>query len=334
MVFIGTDHGTTGISFAISDDDGKLLDVFKLSREDTKSGKVSSIDEISKRCNIDDIKLMILTYAMGDGINRILPLDKVENRGILSIDGAGKVTGGGTSVYEEIEKSNIPTLLIPGLHKNSPSLDKLFNAAYSHQASPEKVSIAYNAIKETGWKNLIVADLSSNSVNILIEDGKIRGAIDACLGAMGFVHGPIDLEMIRNIDEGKISANEAFSHAGAVKTGNIDTNVSFMKDQLLENYKNNDENAVTAIDTITMTIAMEIFGLIGISNNDIEGIVLTGSLGSMKEPFDFQKKLNKYFKNKYPFKIISSDSGAIGAVQIAYDIYHGQDNILGIEVDY
>ncbi|AGN15988.1 methanogenesis marker 12 protein [Methanobrevibacter sp. AbM4] len=334
MVFIGMDHGTTGITFALLDDDGNVLDVFELSREDTKAGRVSAIEEISKRCSLDDIKLMIVTYSMGDGINKITPMDKVKNRGILSMEGAGKVTGGGTSVYSEIEKSNIPALLIPGLHKNSPSLDKLFNAAYSHQASPEKVSIVYNAVKETGWKNMIVCDLSSNSVDILVEDGKIRGAIDACLGAMGFVHGPIDLEMIRDIDEGKRTANECFSHAGAVKIAGIDDKVAYMKRDLLEQYEEGEEKAVLAVDSMVMTIAMEIFGLIGISNNDIDGIVLTGSLGSMKEPFDFEEKLNKYLKNRYDIKIISVDSGAIGAAQIARDIYNGKKNILGIDVDY
>ena len=335
MVFIGMDHGTTGITFALlDDDDSNVLDVFELSREDTKAGRVSAIEEISKRCSLDDIKLMIVTYSMGDGINKITPMDKVENRGILSMEGAGKVTGGGTSVYSEIEKSNIPALLIPGLHKNSPSLDKLFNAAYSHQASPEKVSIVYNAVKETGWKNMIVCDLSSNSVDILVEDGKIRGAIDACLGAMGFVHGPIDLEMIRDIDEGKRTANECFSHAGAVKIAGIDDKVAYMKRDLLEQYEEGEEKAVLAVDSMVMTIAMEIFGLIGLSNNDIDGIVLTGSLGSMKEPFDFEEKLNKYLKNRYDIKIISADSGAIGAAQIARDIYNGKKNILGIDVDY
>lgn len=334
MVFIGMDHGTTGITFALLDDDGNVLDVFELSREDTKAGRVSAIEEISKRCSLDDIKLMIVTYSMGDGINKITPMDKVKNRGILSMEGAGKVTGGGTSVYSEIEKSNIPALLIPGLHKNSPSLDKLFNAAYSHQASPEKVSIVYNAVKETGWKNMIVCDLSSNSVDILVEDGKIRGAIDACLGAMGFVHGPIDLEMIRDIDEGKRTANECFSHAGAVKIAGIDDKVAYMKRDLLEQYEEGEEKAVLAVDSMVMTIAMEIFGLIGISNNDIDGIVLTGSLGSMKEPFDFEEKLNKYLKNRYDIKIISADSGAIGAAQIARDIYNGKKNILGIDIDY
>ena len=335
MVFIGMDHGTTGITFALlDDDDSNVLDVFELSREDTKAGRVSAIEEISKRCSLDDIKLMIVTYSMGDGINKITPMDKVENRGILSMEGAGKVTGGGTSVYSEIEKSNIPALLIPGLHKNSPSLDKLFNAAYSHQASPEKVSIVYNAVKETGWRNMIVGDLSSNSVDILVEDGKIRGAIDACLGAMGFVHGPLDLEMIRDIDEGKRTANECFSHAGAVKIAGIDDKVAYMRRDLLEQYEEGEEKAVLAVDSMVMTIAMEIFGLIGISNNDIDGIVLTGSLGSMKEPFDFEEKLNKYLKNRYDIKIISADSGAIGAAQIARDIYNGKKNILGIDVDY
>ncbi len=328
------DHGTTGISFAILSSEGKLIDVFKISREDSKAGRVKALDELSKRIKLGSIELMAITYAMGDGFDKILPINNVENRGILSINGAGKVTGGGTSVYSEIENSNIPTVMIPGLHKNSSSLNPLFKAAYSHQASPEKVSIVYNSYLDTNWENMIVGDLSSNSVNILVENGKIVGAIDACLGAMGFVHGPIDLEMIRDIDEGKRTANDCFSHAGAIKIAGIEDKVEFMKEDLLEEYKNDNENAKLAIDTMVMTIAMEIFGLIGVSKNKIEGIVLTGSLGSMKEPFDFESKLNEYLKNKYNIKVIGVDSGAIGAAQIAKDVYFGKKEILGIEVDY
>ena len=333
MAFIGMDHGTTGISFCIMSDDGDIIDIFKIDREDSKSGKVSAIEELSKRCDLDSIKLMAVTYAMGDGFNKILPMDKVEDRGILSIGGAGKVTGGGTSVFSELENSKIPGIMIPGLHKHSTSLDDLFNAAYSHQASPEKVSISYNALLETGWNNFIVADISSNSVDILIEDSKIKGAIDACLGAMGIFHGPIDLEMIRDIDEGRKTANECFSHAGAVKIAGIDGKVASMKDQLLENYANGDEKAKLAIDTLIMTVAMEIAGLDIVCDNEIEGIVLTGSIGSATEPFNFENEINKYFKGKYEMKVISKESGAIGAAQIARDIYNGQDNILGIDVD-
>ena len=334
MVFIGMDHGTTGISFCLMSDDGKIIDIFKIGREDSKSGKVSAIDELSKRVDLSSVKLMAITYAMGDGFNKILPIEKVEDRGILSIEGAGKVTGGGTSVFSELENSNIPTIMIPGLHKDSTSLNELFNAAYSHQASPEKVSISFNALKETGWNNFIVADISSNSVDILIEDSKIKGAMDACIGAMGVVHGPIDLEMIREIDEGKKTANECFSHAGAIKIAGIDGKVANMKDQLLENYKNGDKKARLAIDTLIMTVAMEIAGLDVVCENDIEGIVLTGSIGSATEPFNFENEINKYLKNRYELKVISKESGAIGAAQIAQAVYDGEDNILGIDVDF
>ena len=333
MVFIGMDHGTTGISFCIMSDEGEVIEVFKIGREESKKGLISAKEEILKRVDLDSIKLMAITYAMGDGISKILPTSKVKDRGILSINGAGKVTGGGTSVFSELEELNIDSIMIPGLHKNSDSLDELFRAAYSHQASPEKVSISYNAVKETGWSNFIVADISSNSVDILIEDGKIKGAIDACLGAMGVVHGPLDLEMIRNIDENRASANECFSHAGAIKIAGIDGKVANMKDQLLENYRNGDEKAKLAIDTLIMTVAMEIAGLDVVCKNEIEGLVLTGSIGSATEPFNFADEINKYFKNKYPLKIISKDSGAIGAAQIAMDVYNGEKEILGIEVN-
>ena len=333
MVFIGMDHGTTGISFCILSDEGEVIDVFKISRTDSRKGLVSAREELEKRVDLNSVKLMAVTYAMGDGFNKIMPAFKVKDRGILSINGAGKVTGGGTSVFDELENLSIPLIMIPGLHKNSPSLDKLFCAAYSHQASPEKVSISYNALKNTGWSNFIVADISSNSVDILVENKKIKGAVDACIGAMGVVHGPLDLEMIRDIDEGNLTANEAFSHAGAVKIAGIDTKVDNMKNQLLEKYANGDENAHLAVDSLVMTVAMEIAGLCAVCSEDIDGIVLTGSIGSLDNPFSFKDKLNTYFKDKYEMKIISSDSGAVGAAQIAMDVFNGAGEILGIEVN-
>ena len=74
MVFIGMDHGTTGISFCIMSDEAKIIDIFKIGREESKRGEVSALEEISKRCNLEEIKLMAITYAMGDGINKILPI--------------------------------------------------------------------------------------------------------------------------------------------------------------------------------------------------------------------------------------------------------------------
>ena len=76
------DHGTTGISFCIISDDVDIVDVFKIGREESKKGLVSASEELKKRVNLDDVKLMAITYAMGDGISQILPTDKVKDRGI------------------------------------------------------------------------------------------------------------------------------------------------------------------------------------------------------------------------------------------------------------
>jgi len=52
LVFIGMDHGTTGISFCIMSNEGEILDSFKIDREDSKSGKISAINEI---CRLNEL---------------------------------------------------------------------------------------------------------------------------------------------------------------------------------------------------------------------------------------------------------------------------------------
>ena len=267
---------------------------------------------------------MAITYAMGDGINTISPIENVKDRGILSMDGAGKVTGGGTAVYDEIKESGIPTVLIPGIHKDTECLDPRFRAAYSHHASSEKISICYNAYLETGYENMIVSDISSNTVTVLIEDGKIKGAIDACIGAMGVVHGPLDLEMLRDIDEGLKTANECFSRAGAVKIADIDTKVSVAKDELIKSYGKGNINAKLAFKTMIMTIIMEISGLASIADNKLDGIVLTGSIGSMESPFNCFNSIKTGLKNLAPVTKLPPTSGSIGSAQIAKAVFEGE----------
>jgi putative methanogenesis marker protein 12 len=330
MVFVGMDHGTTGVSFTIL---AKEPIHFKIGRDELSKGSISALEQLNKRINLKSIDLMAITYAMGDGINSITPIDKVKDRGILSMDGAGKVTGGGTAVYDEIAMSTIPTIVIPGIHRNTECLDPRFKAAYSHHASSEKISICYNAYLETGFDNMIVSDISSNTVSILIENGNICGAMDACLGAMGVVHGPLDLEMIREIDEDKKTANECFSRAGAVKIADIDTKVSMAKEELLKRYLNGDENSELAFKTMVMTILMEIYGLAGILSPKLEGIVLTGSFGSMEQPYNFFNAIKNGLKNLAPVVKLPPTSGSIGSAQIAKAVFEGKRDILGIKVD-
>ncbi|MBQ6218692.1 MAG: methanogenesis marker 12 protein [Methanosphaera sp.] len=331
--YMGMDHGTTAISFNIIDENKENVAYFKLNRDKLSNNEVSFKDTLNKYINPKQINLLAITYAMGDNINSITPMNKVKNKGIKSLKGAGKVTGGGSKVYDEIIELNIPSVLIPGLHKNSTFLDDRFTASYSHCASSEKVSLSYYAYCKTSWKNMIIADISSNTVSILIENGKIRGAIDACLGAMGFIHGPLDLDMIRDIDEGKRSANECFSHAGISKIAKVDSNINNIKNKIIENAVNEDKNAVLAIESLIMSVIMEIYGLYGISEEELDGIVLTGSGGTMTEPINISAKIREKIESIAPVKVLTDRSGAIGSSYIAYDICENKkEEIIGIKV--
>jgi putative methanogenesis marker protein 12 len=150
---------------------------------------------------------------MGDNFSAITPVQHLENRGLVSREGAGKHIGGGTRVFDEICASGIPAVAIPGLHRGSPT-DIRFKA-YSHQASPEKIGIAYEVCHDLG-PDVIVSDASSNTVTLLVSGGRIAGAIDACIFAPGMVHGAVDLDAIRRIDLQELTANEAFQHAGVI----------------------------------------------------------------------------------------------------------------------
>ena len=205
-MFIGIDHGTTALRFASDSAE------FRIPREKATEFTIAALERI---CPIEDIEGIAVCYSMGDAITAITDIRKVKNRGIISREGAGKHTGGGTRVYDEIAKSGIPTVVIPGIHRGSPT-DPRFKA-YSHQTSPEKLGIAYG-VQQTLGDTFIVADVSSNTVSLLVTDGAITGAFDACVFAPGTAHGALDVDAIRRIDRGEETANEAFLHAGVRQT--------------------------------------------------------------------------------------------------------------------
>lgn len=91
---MGMDHGTTAISFNIIDENKENVAYFKLNRDKLSNNEVSFKDTLNKYINPKQINLLAITYAMGDNINSITPMNKVKNKGIKSLKGAGKVTGG------------------------------------------------------------------------------------------------------------------------------------------------------------------------------------------------------------------------------------------------
>jgi putative methanogenesis marker protein 12 len=213
-MYIGIDHGTTAIRFAC--ETGR----FKISREDAREFKFSDLERL---CPVGEIDGVSVCYSMGDGISAITSIGKVENRGVVSREGAGEHIGGGTRVYDEVAGSGVPAVVIPGIHRGSPT-DPRFKA-YSHQTSPEKIGIAYQVLLDHGG-DFVVADVSSNTVTMLVSGGKIVGAFDACIFSPGMKHGALDVDAIRKIDNGEWSANEAFLHAGVGESLPVDVRKS------------------------------------------------------------------------------------------------------------
>lgn len=314
-MFIGVDHGTAGIRFAAREEEE--VRVFELSRKDAAVMACDAIlreVELGLEVKTEEIELIALSYSMGDGFSTIKGINRVRNRGLKSGEGAGTKVGGGTKVFNAIKAADIPAIMIPGINRDSERIDRRMKF-FSHGASPEKVGVAYHIYKK-GFENFIFSDVSSNTVTVCVAKGVIAGAIDACLGSPGLYQGPIDLQLLRDIDEGKLSANEAFSNAGVLNK---------------RWWKERDDDGLLALDTLALFVAMEISAMLvlmvdyEISTCDI---FLTGSMGDslrMKGEIDKLVGVNAKTLTRY--------SAAIGCAEIADDVFHGVKNILGIEVE-
>ncbi|MFA5266510.1 MAG: methanogenesis marker 12 protein [Methanoregula sp.] len=289
-MFIGIDHGTTAMRFA---GEGRE---FKISRE---AAKEFHFADISRICHPDEIEGIAICYSMGDNISAITNIRKVVNRGIVSRDGAGKHIGGGTRVFDEVAASGIPAVVMPGLHRGSPT-DPRFKA-YSHQTSPEKIGIAYEVCNSLG-DDVIVSDVSSNTVSLLVSGGKLVGAFDACIFAPGTMHGALDVDAIRKVDAGEWTANEAFQHAGV--------NFSLPESERMR--------------AVAMFAAMECAALRLLNRG--ARVALAGSLAPVIE---------SEVKSLLGCDIAVYDEWCAGRglAKIARDIFSGRREILGLAVD-
>ncbi|WP_292370254.1 methanogenesis marker 12 protein [Methanoregula sp. UBA64] len=291
-MFIGIDHGTTAMRFASEDCQ------FKMTREEATHFCVADLERI---CPLDKIEGIALCYSMGDNFSKITPVGRLTNRGVVSRDGAGKHIGGGTKVFDEIKKSGLPAVAIPGLHRGSPT-DPRFKA-YSHQSSPEKIGIAFAVSTDLG-DDLVVSDASSNTVTLLVTAGRLVGAFDACIFAPGTRHGALDVDAIRRVDAGECSANDAFQQAGV--------NYSLPEDGDLR------------VRTVAMFAAMECASLRLL--NPRARVALAGSLAPTIAP-EVESLLGQ------DVAVYDEWCASRGLAAIARDVFSGADTILGIDVD-
>jgi putative methanogenesis marker protein 12 len=289
-MFIGIDHGTIAMRFA-----GEKGE-FGISREEAKE---FCITDLSRLCPLEEIEGIAVCYSMGDNLTAITDIRKVKDRGIASREGAGKHIGGGTRVYDEVAASGIPAVVMPGIHRGSPT-DIRFKA-YSHQSSPEKIGIAYEACSALGG-DMVVSDVSSNTVSLLVSGGRLVGAFDACIFAPGTLHGALDVDAIRKIDTGKWTANEAFQHAGV--------NFSLPEGERMR--------------AVAMFAAMECAALRLL--NPRAKVALAGSLAPVIAD-EVRTLLN------FDVAVYDEWCASRGLSRIARDVFSGKREILGLDVD-
>ena len=132
-MFLGVDHGTTAIRFATPE--GRC---WMLARQEASHLSAEEIVErIAQNLGLGTVDLVALSYSMGDGLTRIVRLEDAQSRGLIRQDGAGLHVGGGTRVFEAIQASGWPAILLPGIHRASDIDPRL--KVFSHGMSPEKV---------------------------------------------------------------------------------------------------------------------------------------------------------------------------------------------------
>ncbi|NMA09925.1 putative methanogenesis marker protein 12 [Methanoculleus chikugoensis] len=289
-MFIGIDHGTTAMRFSSGDAE------FKISREEARD---FSADDLARLAPLDEIEGIAVCYSMGDGISALTGIERVRNRGVISREGAGKHIGGGTRVYDAIRESGLPAVVIPGLHRASPT-DPRFKA-YSHQSSPEKIGILYEVVHDLG-DDVVVCDASSNTVTLLVTAGRITGAFDACVFAPGTRHGALDVDAIRRIDRGESTANDAFLHAGVDYTVPSDLRT----------------------ETMAMFAAMECASML-LLNPGAE-VALAGSMAPAIAP-----RVKELLSRNVT--VYDEWCASRGLARIARDVFLGATDILGLAVE-
>jgi putative methanogenesis marker protein 12 len=310
MMFAGVDHGTTAIRFATST--GRC---WELPRNEASMLTPERIIDLFKQNLGSDVRLIAMSYSMGDGLTEIMRLQDAPNRGLIQRDGAGLHVGGGTKVFDVISGSGWPAILLPGIHRGSDIDARL--KVFSHGMSGEKVGLAY-FVYRMGVKSFIVCDASSNTVTFGVLEGRIVGAFDAPIFAPGLIQGPLDVEAIRAVDSGKMTANQAFSRGGILaKLGHSAL------------YECSTEERDMALESLALFAAMETRSMEVLLRDLGESSPALYLAGSPAQ--EIESRVSNLLGRKV--WSLGRCSAAQGCAMIAKDVFNGSTSILGLKVD-
>jgi len=148
--------------------------------------------------------------------------------------------------------------------------------------------------------------------------GKIIGALDAPIFAPGLVQGPLDVEAIRKVDAGMMTANEAFTRGGILAKMGLSS---------LEECSAAEKSY--ALQTLSLFAAMEIAAM----------IILMRDLGEPRPDLFLAGSPSPIIRERVSellgrdVKSLERFSAAKGCACIAEDVFKGRESILGLAVD-
>ncbi len=325
-MYVGLDHGTTGMKVAAYDGEGGPEFLGKAPRpEVARRGLLEALPEPAAEA-LREAECVCLNYGMGDALTEFVPLEEAEEIGVgfglKDTGGAGPEFGAGRRMVEELLKLDVEAYLAPGLHRDTPGLDRALRI-FSHVGSGEKIGTARMALELADSEDLVVCDTSSNTVSVVVKDGRIVGGIDACLGAPGVLQGPLDLEAIRAVDSGKCSANEAFSRGGVVKVADcVSEDVTDAVDEFIERCGREWKEALAKL------VAWEVAGLGVVYECDEAWIG-----GGLAEDEDFMSALRGLLGKTFnTVGVLPPEPASRGLALIAADIASGAREVMGVRI--
>ncbi|MEM3165489.1 MAG: hypothetical protein QXO51_08705, partial [Halobacteria archaeon] len=209
MAFLGVEHGTRAVRFALLLGERGDWRFWEVSRE--RAARLRT-RELLRRIEaglghpLGGVRFAAIAYGMGDGFSEVRPLHSLGSRGVRGP--AGPRTGGGARAWDALRLSGAPSVAVPGLHRGTLPAPFRF---YSHGAAADKVGTA-RAVAEAAGRDFLLADVGAAAAFVAVSRGRFAGALDSTLLAPGMLLGPLDVEALRS----RRRPMDSFSRGGVV----------------------------------------------------------------------------------------------------------------------
>ncbi|WP_123537294.1 hypothetical protein [Halosimplex salinum] len=320
-MYVGIDHSTTGIKVAGVGDDGELTTAFRIDRRNVDTAE-SVLEKLDERIGLSEVSLATITYAFGDAIATVEGIEQVPNRGVTDLVGLDYGTGAGATVFDRLRDSDVPAVVLPGVHRGLDTLHEFFRH-YSTLAGADKVASIRYALErfasEFGHSGTFIWVCASSSCMAgLVCDGRLKGFFHW----VGPVHGWPDPEAIRRGVESDFE--NVFMQCGLVpRRGDDLTEVHDISDPDL-------------LESVYWSAIQNVYALYPFARelgaDGLDAVVLSGRLMRREQPFPLGRRVYESCLDLAPVRFAEPYTSAQGAALVAKDVATGADHVLGIPV--